>query len=272
MNLRAVTVTEILGAVVIVAGLTAILSPVLSQAREVQRSPRAICLSNLKEIGTALKLYADDYNGAYPNGCYTGGDLDEDTVLDGPRAFPKNWLVDPFVTEESQLDYGCYGYRFYKFLMNIQLKHFIKNRSIFYCPSSEILATTANMDKGNQTYYWVPNWIYNSPGIGWKQVNYGTPTNPVFRNLETDPFGEESNWISERMIFAEWGVMGWDGPDAHNDQNEPFFGRFENCNHLQGYNALFFDGHVMMQKFGGKWKTTPATGWGDKGLPAGSAY
>ena len=58
------TLIELLVVIAIIAILAAILFPVFAAARERARS--ATCQSNLKQIATAWKMYADDYEGAYP--------------------------------------------------------------------------------------------------------------------------------------------------------------------------------------------------------------
>lgn len=59
------TLVEILVVVGIVAVLAGLLLPVLSQARE--RGRRAACASMLADFGRAFHLYAQDYDGRFPN-------------------------------------------------------------------------------------------------------------------------------------------------------------------------------------------------------------
>ena len=64
------TLIELLVVIAIIAILAALLFPVLSQAK--QRAWTTQCLSNLRQIGIGMKMFADDNNELYPE---SGGDI-----------------------------------------------------------------------------------------------------------------------------------------------------------------------------------------------------
>src|SRR5215216_6026680 len=63
---RGFTLIELLVVIAIIAILAAILFPVFAQAREKARG--AACLSNMKQIGLATMMYAQDHDDYLPYG------------------------------------------------------------------------------------------------------------------------------------------------------------------------------------------------------------
>ena len=65
MNRKSFTLIELLVVIVITGLLLAVLLPVFTKVRENAR--RATCVNNLRQIGMAITLYADEHNSRFPS-------------------------------------------------------------------------------------------------------------------------------------------------------------------------------------------------------------
>lgn len=76
MKRQGFTLIELLVVIAIIAILAAILFPVFAQARESAR--RTTCLSNIRQAGTAMYMYLQDYDEVLPAVVHLGGGKDDD--------------------------------------------------------------------------------------------------------------------------------------------------------------------------------------------------
>lgn len=129
-SIRAFSLVEILVVLVIIAALTAIAFPVLARVREHGR--RSACMANLKQIGIALNLYRQDYDGAEP--------------MKGAR-----------------LSHSALGLP-YGFSLNEFYTKYVKNRDVLFCPST----TKSRKEWGTSydTAFWSSE--RNRPSYDWE--------------------------------------------------------------------------------------------------------
>lgn len=96
------TLIELLVVIAIIAILAAILLPVLSQAK--QRAWTTQCLSNLRQIGLGMKMFADDNNELYPE---SGGDIYWNAI--DPTTQKNGWMQQIYSDVMNTNVYNCPG-------------------------------------------------------------------------------------------------------------------------------------------------------------------
>ncbi|HEU4753407.1 MAG TPA: prepilin-type N-terminal cleavage/methylation domain-containing protein [Armatimonadota bacterium] len=190
---RGFTLIELLVVIAIIAILAAILFPVFAQAREKAR--QISCASNMRNLGTAVMLYAQDYDEQLPLAAYTTTGFDFVVWHD---------LTDPYV----------------------------RNKQIWHCPSSQVKKTDQS---GKETTHFGYNILYLtnirqdfSNANGHSAVSLAAINSPAETVLITDARASVANsWCGDDGKF----LLPPSQADAH-CWGRPSFLHSEGCNVL----------------------------------------
>lgn len=232
------TLIELLVVVAIIALLISILIPALGRAREQSKS--ILCLANMRQLGIASHMYADDHHGELI-----------------PDSFDGSVWWGIILNE--------------KYLCHMAMADSSNSAGILVCPKTEI----PNNPKDDQLYVGDSNrtwtWHYHAN-------SYGANLWLVARDFYWEWYFEEEleegyfmetldriKWPSEVPVYADsiwWG--GWpddeDVPPADltvgnmNHEKGRFMGRFCIDRHLRRINAVFADASARPVTLEGLWR------------------
>ncbi|HBC88385.1 MAG TPA: hypothetical protein DCZ94_15660 [Lentisphaeria bacterium] len=146
------TLIELLVVIAIIAILAAMLLPALKQAKQSARS--AACMSNLRQFGTGILMYADDCNGEYPqnNDCDAGG------------TYVSSW---PYIFHDWGAPVGYWRNANKTWFFDYEYAP--KGRDVYFCPEGMLtLSSTPETDSWRilEFYKTFPNRFLNGNGVG----------------------------------------------------------------------------------------------------------
>jgi prepilin-type N-terminal cleavage/methylation domain-containing protein/prepilin-type processing-associated H-X9-DG protein len=230
---RGFTLIELLVVIAIIAILAAILFPVFAQAREKSRG--AACLSNLKQMGLAWMMYAQDYDEEFPFA---------DPAPDANGG-----------TCQQMKDRGSFG----GWIGNLLLPY-SKNVNIFTCPSNPKL-NAVNGNCGLQTGV---QYVYTSYGYNYvsldrqSQANVSRPADliAIYDAISawTDcPYAQAGScgiW-AQRDIPAFFKKNGIALAPGMQDPAKNWVGGYVNhvAPHNNTVNYMFADGHAKSSRW-----------------------
>jgi prepilin-type N-terminal cleavage/methylation domain-containing protein/prepilin-type processing-associated H-X9-DG protein len=202
------TLIELLVVIAIIAILAAILFPVFAQARAKAR--QTACLSNLKQVGTGLMMYAQDYDETLP-----GNNSKSVEALDLPLGFMdpgsvRNWAKS--------------------------LMPYVKNLDVWKCPQAPPRRETAS-----------PGYNY-SDTAGAGNTNYYLNGIPSDRPLAVIPNPADIIFLHETSVLTRTCQVRPRltslTATTYTEANTPTYDFIHN----EGANLLFCDGHAKWQK------------------------
>ncbi len=212
---RGFTLIELLVVIAIIAILASILFPVFARARENAR--RTSCLSNLKQIGTATMMYAQDYDDSYPQ-----------YHRDRPPAAREPWTqtIAPY-TSIKTADTATTVTR---------------ATQIFMCPS---LSYAAEYAASNQVFAWA-----SSSSVSVTRMAAITAPASVYMVMDGSAYVIPlNNVLAPSNLYFVPGSKAYVAAAYQNIvTSTPQRSDFENGRHFNGVNVVFADGHAKWQR------------------------
>jgi prepilin-type N-terminal cleavage/methylation domain-containing protein/prepilin-type processing-associated H-X9-DG protein len=242
---RGFTLIELLVVIAIIAILAAILFPVFAQAREKARM--AACQSNLKQMGSALMMYTQDYDEIYP-GANPGANT---ACADIPfRGGWRGWIGN-------------------------LLQPYTKNTQIYICPSKPNLSGV-NRDSGGvmctamaAPYFFVSYTFNYNRMFNQATSNIQAPAEQLMMWDSLTPYADCAFATAGSCgLFAQRDICQWMAKNGMPLQSGQACTANANTGwHNNGDNRLFADGHV-------KWSRWDQVNWGQLAnlLPTHAAY
>jgi prepilin-type N-terminal cleavage/methylation domain-containing protein/prepilin-type processing-associated H-X9-DG protein len=240
---RGFTLIELLVVIAIIAILAAILFPVFAQAREKARG--AMCQSNVKQLGTALMMYSQDYDECFA------------LLEDGsPARLTVANLLDPYIkTSKRNVNtaggnlwpedsvWRCPSGRTY---------NFGDQRSYFTVSYNFLYLTDVDPSNG-----FVPDWSTPAKYGIWAWTRPGRSLAAVGSPADTVAFCDSGHSDGPRGQADTWSSLMT--PLARQQNGAQNWLTAMECRHTETGTVVFVDGHVKNMKLEmiyGRWDTS----------------
>ena len=235
---RAFTLVELLVVIAIISILAALLLPALARSKATAR--RAVCESNLRQLGLATEIYWGDNNG----NCFYFGSV-KTTLVNNDALWWFGWLQGTYVPE---------GHRAFDLSQGL-LFRYLNGSDVRLCPSS-VWDSALFKPKGTNVIFSYGYNKYLGPG---KNESYNVSR--ARRPADTALFGDSAQVnifqapaSPSHPMFEEWYYLDLETNYA-NFNNNPY----SHFRHAGKANVAFVDGHVDLEK--------PVPGSFDKRMP-----
>ncbi len=239
------TLIELLVVIAIIAILAALLLPALSMAKEKARAIR--CLSNMKQLTLAFRLYAEDYAGWFAPNTYSGADGWLRGWLDFNGANPDNWNPDSLLNPQRAV-----------------LSPYTTTIGIYQCPSDWATVDQTGVGRVRRVRsvslsQAVGTWSDGkSPTHGvWLDAAGVPPTNPggkwrvYAKESDAHDPGPAQLWIflDEHPASINDGAFGFRMPDTTAATASQGWPDFPAGFHQNSGSLAFLDGHAELHKW-----------------------